>query len=153
MNFSFVHTLAVLRCLRFERLILHRDISKGNIMYLQDGPASLTGTKSDTEVAGFNETVGSKEEPLCFIKYLLGERYVEVSRNLVVDTNATRNQAMTRTKLRHCSLTSTMRKTSRVKRFLTAIEPSEQFVAFNLYLRAALICDVIGHTCFHCSCC
>jgi len=103
--------LAVLRYLRFERSILHRDISKGNIMYFEDDPASLTGATSDAQSGGFNETVGPKGERLCFIKYLLGERYVEVLRNLV-DTNVTPNQAMTRAKRRHCSSISTMRNTS-----------------------------------------
>jgi hypothetical protein len=73
-----VHTLVVLRYLRFERLILHRDISSGNIMYLEDGPASLTGTP-DTQSGGFNEVIEPKDEPLCFIKYLIGERYGSVA--------------------------------------------------------------------------
>jgi hypothetical protein len=114
--------LAVLRYLRFERFILHRDISKGNVMYFEDDPASLTGATSDAHSGGFNKTAGSKEVPLCFIKYLLGERYVEVLRNWA-DTNVTPNQAMTRTKRRHCSSISTMRKTSRRIRVLTASEP------------------------------
>ena len=52
--------LQVLRCLRFKRRILHRDISIGNVMYIEkpEIPAQMA------------------VEPLIFAKYLLEERYV-----------------------------------------------------------------------------
>ena len=68
------HTSTVLRYLRFERLILHRDISKGNVVYVGHPSTSAT---SDAQSGGVNKTGETKEVSLCFIKYLLGERYVE----------------------------------------------------------------------------
>jgi Fungal protein kinase len=52
--------LQVLRCLHFKRGILHRDISAGNVMYVE------------------NPEIPAREvvEPLIFAKYLLDERYV-----------------------------------------------------------------------------
>ncbi|KAI0283158.1 hypothetical protein BC826DRAFT_239977 [Russula brevipes] len=61
--------LEVLRYLRVERSILHRDISKGNVVYMPD-PASSTCTTLDARA---NETGELKEVPLCFIKFLLDE--------------------------------------------------------------------------------
>jgi len=61
--------LEVLRYLRFERHILHRDISIGNILYVEDDLSSSTGSRS----GGANETVGPEGLPLCFINYVLGE--------------------------------------------------------------------------------
>ena len=58
----------MLRYLRVHRLVLHRDISNGNILYLPDDATAAADVSSD-------ETQ-NKEVPLCFIKYLLGERYV-----------------------------------------------------------------------------
>jgi hypothetical protein len=62
--------LPVLRYLRFERNVLHRDISKGNILYIEGDTLSSTG---DDVPAGSD----GKELPLCFIQYLLGKRCVE----------------------------------------------------------------------------
>jgi hypothetical protein len=51
--------LQVLRFLRFRHNILHRDISIGNVMYIEN-----------------REIPAQNVEPLVFAKYLLGERYV-----------------------------------------------------------------------------
>ena len=68
--------LSVLRYLRFERHVLHRDISKGNILYVEDDLPPSIGAQSD----GANKTVEPepKEQSLCFIKYILGDRCVEM---------------------------------------------------------------------------
>jgi hypothetical protein len=79
--------LLVLRYLRFERHILHCDISKGNILYVEDDLSSSVGSRS----GGANETVGPEGLPLCFINYFLGERCVEVLHNWAY-TNVTLNQ-------------------------------------------------------------
>ena len=55
---------AVLRYLCIQREVLHRDISRGNILYMPEGTTAAPD-------AG--------EGPLCFIKYLLAERYVEIN--------------------------------------------------------------------------
>ncbi|KAF8325417.1 uncharacterized protein EI90DRAFT_3019063 [Cantharellus anzutake] len=60
--------LEVLRYMRFHRQVLHRDISRGNVLYTQE-PSSL---EPDTQSVGA-EATASKELPLCFIKYLLRE--------------------------------------------------------------------------------
>ena len=72
----YAHSFAVLRYLRFERHVLHRDISEGNVLYVEDDIPSSTGAWS-----GADETVGPEGLPLCFIKYLLGERCVEILHN------------------------------------------------------------------------
>ncbi|KAI0283159.1 hypothetical protein BC826DRAFT_1110371 [Russula brevipes] len=61
--------LEVLRYLRVECSILHRDISKGNVLYM-DVPPSSTRNMLDAQA---NETAELKEVPLCFIKFLLDE--------------------------------------------------------------------------------
>ncbi|KAF8341503.1 uncharacterized protein EI90DRAFT_3012061 [Cantharellus anzutake] len=69
--------LEVLRNLRFECQILHRDISKGNVLYIDDKPPPTTIACS-TPHANF---IGASEvamatatgSSLCFIKYLLNE--------------------------------------------------------------------------------
>ncbi|KAI0294964.1 hypothetical protein BC826DRAFT_1009694 [Russula brevipes] len=66
-------TLEVLRYLRVKHSILHRDISRGNVLYLKDNCPFSSGTVSGTESGEANETVEPKEVPLCFIKYLLDE--------------------------------------------------------------------------------
>jgi hypothetical protein len=71
----------VLRYLRFERSILHRDISKGNVLYVEDDLSPSTGTMSDAQDGGASKMAQPKGVPLCFVKYLLGERYVERLRN------------------------------------------------------------------------
>jgi len=73
----YAHSFAVLRYLRFERHILHRDISKGNVLYVEDDLPPSTGASS----GGADETVGPEGLPLCFIKYILGERCVEMLHN------------------------------------------------------------------------
>lgn len=57
--------------MRYERQILHRDISKGNVMYVEEA------TEKTTTGAVDSGSAGAEEVPLCFIKYLLGERYVD----------------------------------------------------------------------------
>jgi hypothetical protein len=64
----------VLRYLRFKCHVLHRDISKGNILYVEDDLSSLAGSLP----SGANGAVGPEGLPLCFINYVLGERCVEV---------------------------------------------------------------------------
>ena len=60
-------------------------------MYFEDDLTSLTGATSDAQSDGFNELVGPTEEHLCFIKYVLCERYVQVLpvRKLVTVPTAT----------------------------------------------------------------
>ena len=58
----------MLRYLRSDRNVIHRDISKGNVLYLEDPirpQADPAYSWKDTE---------PKEVPLCFIKYHLRER-------------------------------------------------------------------------------
>jgi hypothetical protein len=85
----YAHTFAVLRYLRFERQTLHRDIHKGNVLYIEDDLPSSTGARSSG--AGTNEIAGPEALPLCFIKYLLGERCVAMLHNWAY-TNVTLNQ-------------------------------------------------------------
>jgi hypothetical protein len=61
--------LQVLRYLRFERNILHRDISKGNILYIPEPRSPLPGDHS-------SPALGTEGDSLCFVKYFLGGRYV-----------------------------------------------------------------------------
>ena len=80
-------TASVLRYLRFERRVLHRDISNGNVLYVEDNLPPSTGARS----GGADETIGPGGLPLCYIKYLLGERCVEMLYNWAY-TNVTLNQ-------------------------------------------------------------
>jgi hypothetical protein len=68
---SDAHLFAVLRYLRCNRNVLHRDISWGNVLYIdeQTTPADVEYKAQDSE---------PKEVPLCFIKYLLNERYIYI---------------------------------------------------------------------------
>ena len=63
----------MLRYLRFERSVLHRDISKGNILYRPQPNSVAYGPHSSLT---FKATAAAERGTLCFIKYLLGERYV-----------------------------------------------------------------------------
>jgi hypothetical protein len=74
---SSADTSAVLRYLRSNRNVLHRDISKGNVLYIdeQTPPADADYRAQDS---------GPKEVPLCFIKYLLNERYIYISTGIGV---------------------------------------------------------------------
>jgi hypothetical protein len=121
------HSFAVLRYLRFERQVLHRDISKGNVLYVEDDLPPLTGARS----GGADETVGPEGLPLCYIKYLLGERCVGTLHNWAY-TNVT--PVMTPEKRQCCSLTSTMRNTLRASGVLNMSESPKSFVASRLYL-------------------
>ena len=69
------HSFAVLRYLRFERHVLHRDISIGNVLYNPPSPtrAPPGGAK--------NKMRQPEDQSLCFIRYLLGERCVEILHN------------------------------------------------------------------------
>ena len=60
LQYDLLTCLQVLRFLRFERKILHRDISVGNVMYIEE-----------PEIPTQNGV-----ERLFFSKYLLGDRYV-----------------------------------------------------------------------------
>jgi hypothetical protein len=81
------NSFAVLRYLRFKHHVLHRDISKGNILYIDDNLPPLTCARS----GGADETIGPEGLPLCYIKYLLGERCAELPHNWAY-TNITPNQ-------------------------------------------------------------
>ena len=74
----YAHSFAVLQYLRFKCHVLHRDISIGNVLYVEDDlPTSIgTWTGGVNEVP---EAVGPEGLPLCFIKYLLGERCVDAT--------------------------------------------------------------------------
>ena len=61
--------ISVLRYLRLERRVLHRDISKGNILYVEQPSNSAASLYP-----------GIKGESICFIRHLLGERYIQLSR-------------------------------------------------------------------------
>jgi hypothetical protein len=62
--------LQVLRYLRIERKILHRDVSKLSIRYVPQEPSSAA-SRVHSPLA-----LGAEGDTLCFIKCLLGERYV-----------------------------------------------------------------------------
>jgi hypothetical protein len=66
--FLYAHSFAVLRYLRFERHVLHRDISQGNVLYVEDDPRPSTGALSGR----VDETVGPEGLPLCFILLVRG---------------------------------------------------------------------------------
>ena len=140
----------MLRYLRFERFVLHRDISIGNVMYFENNLTPFTGATSDARSGGANETVGPKELPLCFIKYLLGERYVEVlpMRNWV-DSNVRPNQAMSPATRRRYSSTSIVRNTSKAKRVLILRDSPEQFVASHLFYVLLSFATSQGTPIFH----
>ena len=73
-----------LRYLRFERQVLHRDSSTGNMVYINDNTPSapIQAVRSvPTLDAGPSGDADTKEVSLCFIQYLLGKRYV---RNTVI---------------------------------------------------------------------
>lgn len=73
--------LVVLRYLRFERNILHRDVSQSNILYtknVEDESTSITHVTPDARSLRVNEENPTKELPLSFIKYLLDERCVGI---------------------------------------------------------------------------
>ena len=59
---------SVLRFLRVKCHILHRDISKGNVLYIEDVESPATDATPESE--------SIPREDLCFLKYLLSERYV-----------------------------------------------------------------------------
>src|SRR5260370_42179397 len=75
-NIIRAYIFAVLRYLRFDRQVLHRDISKGNILYLEEE------TRNPPDVGSGGANTGGKEVPFCFIKYLLKERYVVIAWDL-----------------------------------------------------------------------
>lgn len=53
-NWFVCHALTVLRYLRFERRVLRRDISKGNVLYVKDNDSSYARSAS----GGENEMIG-----------------------------------------------------------------------------------------------
>jgi len=59
--------IVVLRYLRVQRKVLHRDISKGNILYIEEDTRNPADAGS-----GVAKMTEGKEIRLCFIKYLLG---------------------------------------------------------------------------------
>jgi len=63
--------------------------SKGNVLYTENNLSSSTGPGAWS--GGANDTVGPEGQPLCFIKYLLGKRCVEMLHNQPY-TDVTANQ-------------------------------------------------------------
>jgi hypothetical protein len=106
--------LPVLRYLRFERNVLHRDISKGNVLYIEDDTLSSTGDDVPVESAW-------EEQPLCFIQYLLDKRCVETLYNQVY-TKSNIEPVRIPGKRRPFSSTSTMRKISGRSRVMSTRE-------------------------------
>jgi len=83
------HICAVLRFLRYKCQILHHDISKGNVMYVEEVMENTSSTTSAVDtvsvgVDGINVT--EEEVPLCFIKYLLHEVCMDVCDRAVTET-------------------------------------------------------------------
>jgi len=66
---------SVLQYLRVHRQVLHRDISKGKVLYIPEEATPPPEAGSDGEIG----SAEIKEVPLYFIKYLLGERCVELN--------------------------------------------------------------------------
>ena len=77
-GFDNAYMFAVLRNMRFERSIIHRDISKGNVLYTGNGEEDST-----TSVMLSAKKGAPKQMRYCFIKYLLRERYVRIYCNWV----------------------------------------------------------------------
>ena len=94
-NVLFAHMFVVLRYLRVNRQILHRDISKGNVLYIEEET-----TRLPDDVSVGPDEKEAKELPLCFIKYLLRERHVEIGPGWDI-TNVRLNIALTLRKRRH----------------------------------------------------
>ncbi|KAF8338863.1 uncharacterized protein EI90DRAFT_3286468 [Cantharellus anzutake] len=69
--------MEVLRNLRFESQILHRDISKGSVLYIDDKspPTTIACSTPHANFGGASQavTVTATGSSLCFIKYLLNE--------------------------------------------------------------------------------
>ncbi|KAF8341470.1 uncharacterized protein EI90DRAFT_2965833 [Cantharellus anzutake] len=69
--------LEVLRYLHFKPQILHRDISKGNVLYIDDKmcPTTIAHSTLHADSIGASKaaTATATGLPLCFIKYLLNE--------------------------------------------------------------------------------
>ena len=64
------YMFTVLRYLYSQRQILHRDISGGNVLYIEELTSSPV---VDPESVG-GEKSGDKKLP-CFVKYVLGDKY------------------------------------------------------------------------------
>jgi hypothetical protein len=77
----YTHSFAMSRYLRFEHLVLHCNISKGNILHIEDDLRFLTT----------DETVGPEGLFLSFVEYLLGERCVGILHDWAY-TDVTPNQ-------------------------------------------------------------
>jgi hypothetical protein len=68
--------LQVLRYLRLHRNVLHRDISSGNVLYVENSSnRSLPPNSLSVPPLQERET---RELPLCYAKYILGKRYVYI---------------------------------------------------------------------------
>jgi hypothetical protein len=66
--------LQVLRYLLLHRSVLHRDISSGNVLYIED--SSNRPLPPNSMSVPFVQQASRTELPLCYAKYLLGYRYV-----------------------------------------------------------------------------
>jgi hypothetical protein len=62
------YAFAVLRYLRSDRQVIHRDISKGNVLFIEDQ------TTPPADVGCGSRSTEPKELHLCFVQYLLEER-------------------------------------------------------------------------------
>ena len=68
--------LQVLRYLRFNRNVLHRDISAGNVLYIED--PSNRSLPPNTVSVPTEEDAPTKGLPLCYAKFLLDKRYLYI---------------------------------------------------------------------------
>jgi hypothetical protein len=96
------HIFPVLRYLRFARNVLHRDISKGNVLFV----ATTTGAAPDGACRVSKAGTATEISP-CFIKYLLDERCVRVCGRRTF-SEARQDLVRIPTKLQCCSLISTI---------------------------------------------
>jgi hypothetical protein len=68
--------LQVLRYLRLNRNVLHRDISSGNVLYVEN--SSKRSLPPNTVSVPPGQEAVTNGLPLCYAKYLLGMRYVYI---------------------------------------------------------------------------
>jgi hypothetical protein len=60
--------------LRVYRKVLHRDISSGNVLYVEN--SSNRSLKLNTGSVPPRQEAETNGLPLCYAKYLMGDRYV-----------------------------------------------------------------------------
>jgi hypothetical protein len=67
--------------LRFHRNVLHRDISSGNVLYVEN-PSNSSSPPNTVSVPPAQEADPNRLS-LCYVKYLLDERYVSIEAEIV----------------------------------------------------------------------